>query len=72
MSTTLVWAPAERATRELPFQLKTVLQDRFKFPEIFRYSDLPYFRGLRDAGIEGADEVIEALEKYEEIEIDLL
>ena len=75
MSANLKWEPAKREAGDLPDGLKFALRDkRGMFQsgdgrERFDESDLNYLRGLMDAGIEGAQELIELIEKHEAVEL---
>jgi hypothetical protein len=72
MSQSLYWVPAvARKGRVLPTDLKLALQRRDDGgPDmIVDASNRMYFEGLRDAGIQGAEEVLEALDKYGEIKL---
>ncbi len=73
MTTTLVWQVKPKSNyRSLPFQLRQVLEKRYKkFPKVVSAADIDYLSGLRDAGIEGAQELIELIDEYEEIEINI-
>ena len=43
---------------------------RFGTQTFFDVHDLPYFRGLADGGVKGAQQVIDAIEKHDIIEGD--
>lgn len=68
VSSTLTWEPAHRKKNDLPTALKWKLQKRY-FGVVsdrqMEYSDIPYLEGLRDADVEGAQELIDAIEKHE-------
>lgn len=66
MSTTLKWRPI-KGGRSLPYALKRVLADQTL--GVWKYSSIEYLRGLRDAKVEGAQELIDALEKHGEVEL---
>lgn len=56
----------------LPDALKFVLRDSGQVRDnkaIFAASSLPYLTGLRDAKVEGAQELIDLIEKYEAVEL---
>lgn len=72
----LYWKPAvEQKIADLPFDLKQVIAKRFWGQDgslrgaamLFGPTNIPYFSGLADAGINGADKVVELLEKHGEI-----
>ena len=70
MSTNLVWQLVKKSDyKTLPKSLKFIIEEKFKFPCVIGLEDYGYFRGLHDAGIEGADEVLELITKYESIEL---
>ena len=72
MSSTLYWEPANRKMKDLPDALKYVLQKKFSgsgIDTIMCDGDVPYLNGLKDAGVKGAEELIEAIEKYHEVRI---
>lgn len=71
MSSSLEWEPRNRERESLPDELKFVLRKRYGEPvsSIIDDSDLAYLAGLRDAGIEGAEDLIEAINKYGEIHV---
>lgn len=72
MSSTLTVEPANRKKKNLSFELKLILQKRYngcihhKFMDL---SDVGYVKGLVDAEIKGSAELLEYLEKYEEINL---
>jgi hypothetical protein len=61
----------------LPIELKSLLAKRYweqdgslkGGPTTLTSADIAYLSGLSDAGIKGADELIEAINKYEAVEI---
>lgn len=70
MSSSLVWHTIPKG-KDLPTGLKWIIEKKFQLPWTFTCHELSYLNGLRDAGIEGADKLIEAIEKYEEIIVKL-
>lgn len=66
MTMSLYWEPADRKMYDLPDALKFVLRKRYGFPvhERMDESDIPYLKGLCDADIEGAQALIDAIEKF--------
>jgi len=70
MSSTLTVEPENRKKKTLPYELKLILQ-KHTSGVICHYemnhSDLPYLKGLRDADVPGADELIEFIEKHETV-----
>ena len=71
MSANLMWEPAKRKSESLPDALKFVLRDKLGVEGRVRFGheQLAYLRGLRDAGIEGAQELIDIIDKYEEVDL---
>lgn len=73
MSSTLTIEPALRKKTILPYDLKKILQKRFKgvVSEILiTIDDVSYFKALVDSEIDGAELVIEFIEKYGECILD--
>ncbi len=72
MGMTLVWQIKPKSNyKSLPFQLRCVLERKWSFPVVVGYSDIAYLEGLKDAGIEGAEELMELIHQFEEIELNL-
>lgn len=81
MSTNLFWkpAPVKPEGTSLPKTLKFAISKKYwdhdgslsGCPILIDRTDYSYFEGLRDAGTEGASEILEAIDKYGEIEITL-
>jgi hypothetical protein len=71
MSTHLYWEPSSRKKKSLPTGLKWAFQKRFNgsIHAMLCTNDIPYLEGLRDAGIEGAQELIDAIDQYECIDL---
>lgn len=70
MSSTLYWNIIP-AGYSLPMELKWKLEKKYSLPRLFDFNDLDYLRGLDDCGILGASVLINAIEKYEKIEVRL-
>ncbi len=72
MSSTLCWKPETAAEGSLPYELKRAISRKLWDTdgscgggEIVVKADLiPYLEGLRDAGIEGADELIRLITEH--------
>ena len=65
-----MWKPNTRSGHDLPDALKFVLRDKMGLMEgerIFDHGNISYLSGLRDAGVEGAQELIDAIEKHDEV-----
>jgi len=71
MSTNLYWRPKDRKGKLLgkDSKLKWILEKSNSNTGYFYESDIPYFRGLADADVSGAQDVIDAIEKHGSIEI---
>ena len=71
MSSSLIWTPVNKEANDLPDQLKYVLQKRYGsvIDAIFTINDYGYLSGLIDAGIDGADELLKAVSKHEEVRV---
>lgn len=70
MSSQLTIEPITRNKTNLSLDLKFILRkrngDKTVSGMLVQRSDLPYFMGLNDAGIEGAQTVIDFLQEYDE------
>lgn len=72
MSSNLTWRPVHPAANEtLPDRLKFALKKRHGDPveTTLSSSDIPYIEGLVDAGVEGAERLLEIICEVGEIEI---
>lgn len=72
MSANLMWEPANRKAHSLPDALKFVLRDKMGISgerTPMGRDQLNYLSGLRDAGVDGAQTLIEAIDKYEVVEV---
>jgi hypothetical protein len=73
MSSTLKMEPANRKKKSLSYELKKVLQKKFGgiiSHQLINMSDLSYIKALVDMEIEGSSDLLEYLEKHEEIILD--
>ncbi len=72
MSSSCYWEPAFRPTKRLSDAMKYALRKRFGEPVHVQMSEqhVSYLNGLADAGIEGAEDLIAAIEKYTCISVD--
>jgi hypothetical protein len=68
MSSTLMWAPIPDG-RALPYALKKALESMLDRAQTFDASNLEYLRGLRDGGVEGAQKLIDAIDKHETVRV---
>jgi len=74
MSANLIWRPVSRSTESLPDALKFVLRDKYGLDSewtVFGQSDRSYLTGLAHAGVEGAQELLDLIEKHGSIELKL-
>lgn len=73
MSSTLCWKKIHKVSKSLPDHLKTILQDCELLGDmqsvIINYECLDFLKGLSAAGVEGAEDLIEAVEKNDRIEL---
>jgi hypothetical protein len=72
MSANLYWRPVPKTAHGLPDALKYILQDSQGLEaemQVFTRASICYLRGLADAKIDGAQELINAIEKHEEVEV---
>ena len=74
MSATLKWEPAIRKAHSLPDALKFILRDSCgvsgsESKQMWGREKIPYLTGLVHAKIEGAEELIQAIEKHDEIDL---
>ncbi len=72
MSCTLYWQIKPKSDyRALPFELRMNLEKKFQFPVIVSFELIPYLEGLESCGVNGAQELIDLIYKYEEIELNI-
>ena len=72
MSTTLWWRPCQTLHTALDDDLKHVLGKQGKLNACRYVADNTqrlYFEGLRDAGVTGARDILDALERHQTIEL---
>jgi hypothetical protein len=73
MSSTLVYEPVViQKNFGLDDELKFVLRKAFsdgRVNLVFSQKDTDYLRGLRDAGIKGANELIDAINEHEQVRV---
>ena len=74
MSSNLYWEPKERKRNALSIEIKAALRKHWggcgdlTGSELER-RDLDYLKGLRDAGIDGLDNLIAGIERYGAVEL---
>lgn len=72
MGCSLYWKPVSKENNFVgDIQLRNILEKRYNYPSILDTGDIGYLNALVDAGVEGANDLIEAIEKHNEIQIDL-
>ena len=70
MSCTLCWKPVAKHSYHISeIQLRNILDKKYGYPAKLNYGDISYLTALDDAGVNGANELINAIEKHDEIEI---
>lgn len=73
MSKSLCWEPIlPHKYKTLPDELKFILRDKYSLEDggsKLNSASIPYLEGLKDANIKGADELINAINKYGNISI---
>lgn len=73
MTANLYWEPIIEPKRSLSDELKYALRKRFDIErgqkQRLDESDINYLSGLKDGGVKGTDELIEAIKKHGEVEI---
>jgi len=77
MSSTLMWKPLTGAQGSLSYELKRVISKRLWDTDgscgggvaTMNSTDLDYLQGLMDAGIEGADEIIDLIHEHGDIQL---
>ncbi len=70
MGSTLTMEPINRKKQNLSYELKRCFQRKCAgcvCNKILDECDIPYLKGLLDAGVEDAQIVIDYIEKYEEV-----
>ncbi len=72
MSTSLVWKPVSRDYTYLSIDLKFAMQKKYGsfIDTVLDASDITYLTGLRDAGIDDARVLIDAIEQRSEIKLE--
>ena len=73
MGANLFWRPIKDNAKDLPDQLRSILRDHWQGGpwqlDNSNEDTRQYFAGLRDGGIDGAQKVLDMLEKYGKIEL---
>lgn len=72
MSSNLYYQPRLAGEKILPTELKLILRNSTHtdgVPGAVDEYNIGYFRGLADAGVKGADKLVEAYDKYGELSL---
>lgn len=73
MTSNLSWRPRHAAGKDLPDDLKFALRKRHADAhlegQVYDRDDIPYLTGLAHGGVKGAQKLIDAIEKHDEIEL---
>ena len=71
MSETLCWRPMRSDRNTLPSHVARVLKNKYEGLDnvIIQYGEIPYLEGLRDAGLDGAQELIDAVNDHGPIQL---
>jgi hypothetical protein len=68
MSVSLFWEPGKREKKTCSYALHQTLSKKYMFPISLDKSDLDYLEGLQDAGVEGVEELRNAIVEYGSID----
>jgi len=70
MSANVCWRPANTGKKDVPDDIHSIIRDlRDGANYEMDYTDITYLEGLRDGGCKGAQKLIDAINKHEEIDI---
>lgn len=69
MSTSAYWKPVAENSDSFTNEMKHALERGYGSHFTLDAKDLSWLEGVRDAGVKGAEDVIEAVLKYESIEV---
>ena len=72
MSRSLYWRPVDISNRSFPYDLKEAISKKLWGSggcgeAAMTINDIPYVEGLRDAGVKGAQELIDVLDEHKSI-----
>ncbi len=72
MSTSLGWKPVSKDYTYLSTELKFAMRKEYGsfINAVLDTSDIAYLTGLRDAGIDDAQDLIDAIEQHNEIKLE--
>ncbi len=68
----MTWKPITTEKNYLPDELKFVVESTWEFPVRLSHGLLEYLQGLNDGGISGAQELIDAIRRYDVIEVTIV
>lgn len=72
MSCALVWKPIyKKSYRVGDIKLREIIDKKYGYPCTLDASDIHYLEALQDADVDGAEDLIEAIIKHEEIRLEL-
>jgi hypothetical protein len=70
MTCSLYWKPESiESNRVGGIALREILEKKYGYPYTLSYGHLDYLEALRDANVDGAEDLIEAIRQYGEIKI---
>ena len=69
MSCTLYWKLPSKGKPVGDSQLRDAIFEEFGLPAVLRREELPFLRGLKVCGVDGAGRLIAEIEKHGEIEV---
>jgi hypothetical protein len=71
-----MWKPVDRSGNSLPYELKKTLSRKLWDTDgsiggsaVVDAELIPYLEGLQHAGVDGAEELIEAINTHEQVEV---
>lgn len=70
MTCSLHWKPVVNDSEQAgDIQLREILDKKYGYPSTLDHSDIGYLEALIDADVKGADELVEAIRKHDQIQI---
>jgi hypothetical protein len=69
VSCSLYWRPPGKGHQVGDFPLRRAIENRFGRTAVLDYAAVDFLQGLAAAGVDGATELLEAIEKHDKIEI---
>ncbi len=68
MSCTLHWKPIIKDSESISeIHLREILDKKYGYPHHLSYIDIDYIQALVDAGIDGAQDLLDAIRKHDDI-----